>query len=117
MLAVNHHFILEFERLTGAGAHLGDQVTRIADALHADPTVIDASVGADLTTGRVEFEVGADAADVATALEVVWQAVTGAIQATGGHVVETLYPHEPPPVNAGETTNMWRQRRTELADA
>lgn len=116
MLAVNHHFILEFERVGGAGLHLEHQVDAIADALHADPALIDVSVGADLTAGRVEFELGADAPDVATALGVVTHAAIEAIHAAGGHVTEVLYPHEAQPTSAS-ALDVWRQRRTELADA
>lgn len=116
MLAMNHHFILEFERVGGASSHLEDQVVRIADALHADPALVDVSVGADLAAGRVEFELGADAPDMATALKVVSHAVIEAIQTAGGHVAETLYPHEARPASAG-ALDVWRQRRTERADA
>lgn len=116
MRAMTPHFILEFERVGGAGSHRGEQIVRIADALHVDPNLIDVSVGADLASGRVEFELGSDAPDMATALEVVSQAVIEAIQTAGGHVAETLYPHEPRPVASG-AADLWRQRRTELADA
>ena len=116
MLAMNHHFILEFERVGGASSHLGDQVVRIADALHADPDLIDVSVSADLAAGRVEFELGADAPDVATALDVVTHAAIEAMHAAGGHVTEALYPHQAR-IAGTAASDMWRQRRTELADA
>ena len=122
MLEMMHRFVIELERVSDEGP-LDEHIERVADALHADLTLSDVAIGADLAAGRVEFELGALGASARDALETIWTALVHAIEAGGGRVTEGFHgqPSRPEPGDpigfemvAGER---WHQRRTELIDA
>lgn len=121
-----HHFIIEFGRVTGDGPEpFDDHLERIADILHADGSVTDVSIGANLANGTVEFEAGADAHSSADAVKIVLVAVVRAIQAGGGRVDEAFHLGDPsqlaavgpqmtPQIFESEPLERWSQRKIEL---
>jgi hypothetical protein len=119
VLEMMHRFVIELERVSDEGP-LNEHIEQIADALHADRSLRDVAIGADLAAGRVEFELGALGVSARDALETIWAALLRAIEAGGGRVTGAFHgppdrsePGDPIGFEIG-TGERWEQRRTEL---
>jgi hypothetical protein len=80
VLEMIYSFLIELERVKDEGP-LDEHIERVADALHADPTLSDVAIGADLALGKVEFELGAVGVSPEDASETVWAALMSALKA------------------------------------
>lgn len=103
-------------------------IEMVADALHNDPNVSDVSIGADMGTRRVQFEVSAWGDTRKEAAQAAVAAIVEAIRAGGGKIVDPMLdpasePFEDPltdpfpDVGIPQETTGWHQSRIELADA
>jgi hypothetical protein len=106
-------------------SELSRVIEDVADVLHANPDLLDVSIGADLEKGIVDFEVGVVAFGVHPAFQVVARAIRDAIEASGGEIVSFSLPATRP-VEAPygerlpgftEPLETWHERATERVDA
>lgn len=124
-----HSFTLEFLQVGDGEAPLEEHLDAVAEALHDDLSVTDVSVGANLAVGSVEFDVSAQGTP-SEALQTAMAAITRAIHAAGGRIVDPIVTMESPftetfedllgepfPGFAERRLGHWHPRRIELTDA
>lgn len=104
-----------------------DHIQMVADALHSNETVGDVSIGAEISSRRVTFELSVRGETKREAVSTALAAIVNAIRAAGGRLIDPILDEEPvevfedpltePLPNVSSPVKSWHQHRIELVDA